>query len=192
MLWDKTSVVNPAAMLQRNYLPEAELRALVVASLLWEPLAFEQGGGPDPCLGALVPRVRPERVAALAVEARLRMHLRFAPFVLVREMARHKTHRGLVATTLERVILDADDLVDFVSFYWKDGRVPLSAQVKKGLAAAFPRFDEAALAACCPRGAVTLRDVLFLCHARPLTAAQAGVWKKLIWRRLSRRVRHPA
>jgi hypothetical protein len=34
----------------------------------------------------------------------------------------------------------ADELSEFVAIYWKDGRVPLSGQVKKGLAAAFPKF----------------------------------------------------
>jgi len=70
------------------------------------------------------------------------MKLRHAPLLIVREMARHATHRRLVAETLERVIQRADELAEFVAIYWKDGRVPLPAQVKKGLAAAFPKFDE--------------------------------------------------
>ena len=65
------------------------------------------------------------------------MKLRHAPLLLVREMARHATHRALVAETLERVIQRADELSEFVAIYWSDGRAPLSAQVKKGLAAAF-------------------------------------------------------
>jgi len=32
---------------------------------------------------------------------------------------------------------------------------------------------------------IKLRDVLFLSHAKPRDAAQAGVWKKLIWGRLN-------
>jgi len=52
--------------------------------------------------------------------------------------------------------------------------------VKKGLAAAFPKFDEYALAKYDRAGAVRLRDVLFLCHARPRDAAQAALWKRLI------------
>ena len=58
--------------------------------------------------------------------------------LLIREMARHTIHRKLVAETLARVIQRADELAEFVAHYWKDGRVPLSAQVKKGCAAAFP------------------------------------------------------
>ena len=113
------------------------------------------------------------------------MKLRHVPLLLVREMARHKTHRHLVGDTLARVIQRADELAEFVAIYWKDGRVPLSGQVKKGLAAAFPKFDEYQLAKYDRGGPIKLRDVLFLSHAKPRDAAQAGVWKKLIWGRLT-------
>jgi hypothetical protein len=127
----------------------------------------------------LVPQVAAEKVAALAVEARERMKLRHAPLLLVREMARQATHRALVAETLERVIQRADELSEFVAIYWAGGRQPLSAQVKKGLAAAFCKFDEYALAKYDRAGAVRLRDVLFLSHARPADEAQAALWKRL-------------
>jgi hypothetical protein len=74
------------------------------------------------------------------------MHLRHMPLLLVREMARHASHRALVAETLARVIQRADELAEFVAIYWKDGRQPLSAQMKKGLAAAFVKFDACQLA----------------------------------------------
>jgi 60 kDa SS-A/Ro ribonucleoprotein len=51
--------------------------------------------------------------------------------------------------------------------------------VKKGLAAAFVKFDEYALAKYDRVGAVRLRDVLFLSHARPVDASQAALWKRL-------------
>ena len=43
----------------------------------------------------------------------------------------------------------ADELAEFVAIYWAQGRQPLSAQVKKGLASAFGKFDEYALAPDC-------------------------------------------
>jgi hypothetical protein len=128
----------------------------------------------------LVAKVPAEQVAALAVEAREKMKLRHAPLLLVREMARLKTHRHLVAETLARVIQRADELSEFVALYWSEGKQPLSAQVKKGLASAFTRFDEYALAKYNRAAPVKLRDVLFLCHARPLDQAQAGLWKRLV------------
>src|SRR5215471_7665960 len=169
----------------RNISPELQLRRSVLACLLWETQFYEDGVEIAGRIAELVPKVEAERVAALAVEAREQMKLRYVPLLLVREMARHKTHRGLVAETLERVIQRADELCEFVAIYWKDGRVSLSGQVKKGLAAAFPKFDEYQLAKYDRSGPIKLRDVLFLSHAKPRDAAQAGVWKKLIWGRLA-------
>jgi hypothetical protein len=160
--------------------PEAALRRSVLACMLWEDEFYESGQTIAARIRELVPRVAPEAVAALAVEARTAMKLRHAPLLLVREMARYASHRALVAETLVRVIQRADELAEFVAIYWAEGRVPLSAQVKKGLAAAFTSFDEYALAKYDRAGAVRLRDVLFLCHARPRDAAQAELWKRLV------------
>jgi len=164
----------------RNISTELQLRRSVLACLLWESQFYEDGVEIAGRIAELVPKVAAEKVAALAVAARDKMKLRHAPLLLVREMARHATHRGFVADTLARVIQRADELAEFVAIYWKDGRVPLSAQVKKGLAAAFPKFDEYALAKYDRGGPVKLRDVLFLAHAKPRDEAQAEVWKRLI------------
>src|SRR5258705_12549105 len=169
----------------RNISPELQLWRSVLACLLWESQCYEDGVEIAGRIAELVPKVAAEKVGALAVEAREQMKLRHAPLLLVREMARHKTHRALVAETLARVIQRADELAEFVAIYWKDGRVPLSGQVKKGLAAAFPKFDEYQLAKYDRGGPIKLRDVLFLSHAKPRDAEQGGGWKKLVWGRLA-------
>jgi hypothetical protein len=164
----------------RNISPDLQLRRSVLACLLWESQFYEDGVEIAGRIAELVPKVAAEKVASLAVEARERMKLRHAPLLLVREMARHKTHRALVSETLAHIIQRADELAEFVAIYWKDGRVPLSGQVKKGLAAAFPKFDEYQLAKYDRGEPIKLRDVLFLCHAKPRDQAQADVWKKLV------------
>ena len=164
----------------RNISPELQLRRSVLACLLWEDQFYEEGVEIAGRIQTLVPKVKPEAVAALAIEARMKMKLRHAPLLLVREMARHEPHRALVSQTLAQVIQRADELAEFVAIYWKDGKVPLSAQVKKGLAQAFRRFDEYHLAKYDRTGPVRLRDVLFLCHAKPRDAEQAALWKRLI------------
>src|SRR5579864_2127997 len=164
----------------RNISTELQLRRSVLACLLWESQFYEDGVEIAGRIAELVPKVAAEKVAALAVEARGKMKLRHAPLLLVREMARQKTHRHLVSDTLATVIQRADELAEFVAIYWKDGRVPLSGQVKKGLAATFPKFDEYQLAKYDRGGPIKLRDVLFLCHAKPRDEAQAAVWKNLI------------
>jgi hypothetical protein len=148
--------------------------------MLWENEFYESGVTIASRIREFVRTVAPEKVAALAVEARTAMKLRHAPLLLVREMARNATHRGLVAETLVRVIQRADELAEFLALYWAEGRRPLSAQVKKGLAAAFTNFDEYALAKYDRAGAVRLRDVLFLTHAKPRDTTQAELWKRLI------------
>jgi len=158
---------------------EQALRRSVLSCMLWENEFYEDGVQIAGRIHELVPNVEAAQVAALAIEARERMKLRHAPLFLVREMARHATHRALVAETLARVIQRADELSEFVAVYWSGGRQPLSAQVKKGLAAAFGKFDEYALAKYDRAGVVRLRDVLFLSHARPVDEAQAALWKRL-------------
>src|SRR5450631_3614548 len=169
----------------RAITPEQALRRTVLSCMLWVGEFYEDGVQIAGRIHELVQRVAAEKVSSLAVEARERMKLRHVPLLLVREMARHKTHRALVSETLARVIQRADELADFVAIYWKDGRVPLSGQVKKGLAAAFPKFDEYQLAKYDRGGPIKLRDALFLSHAKPRDHAQAVVWKKLIWGRLT-------
>ena len=160
--------------------PELQLRRSVLACLLWEDQFYEDGVEIAGRIAGLVPKVGAAKVADLAVEAREEMNLRHAPLLLVREMARHPTHRALVSETLAQVIQRADELTEFLAIYWKDGRVPLSGQVKKGLAAAFGKFDAYQLAKYDRPGPVRLRDVLFLSHAKPRDEAQAGVWKSLV------------
>jgi 60 kDa SS-A/Ro ribonucleoprotein len=164
---------------------EQQLRRSVSACLLWESQFYEDGVEIGGRIQELVPKVAAERVAALAVEAREQMKLRHAPLLLVRQMARHETHRKLVSATLARVIQRADELAEFVAIYWAGGKLPLSAQVKKGLAAAFRKFDEYQLAKYDRSQPIRLRDVLFLCHAKPLDEAQAELWKKLVEGRLA-------
>src|SRR5439155_4899040 len=92
----------------RHLSPELQLRRSVLACMLWESQFYEDGIEIAGRIAELVPKVAAEKVAAVAVEAREQMKLRHAPLLLVREMARHKTHRALVAETLARVIQRAD------------------------------------------------------------------------------------
>jgi len=159
-----------------------ELRRMVLTCLLWEDAFYEKGSEIASRIAALAATNKPEDVAALACEARDAMQLRHAPLFLVRELARRKGAGSLVAESLERVIQRADELGEFVALYWKEKKQPLSAGAKRGLARAFTKFDAYQLAKYDSDrvGVVKLRDVLFLCHAKPKDAEQAAVWKKLV------------
>lgn len=156
---------------------EQELRRTVMACLLWEDTFYEDGISVTDRITSLIPKVGSEKVSAIAIEAREKMKLRHVPLFLCREMARHKM---LKAETLARVIQRADELAEYVSLYWKPKKESLSAQSKKGLALAFQKFDAYALGKYNRDGAVKLRDVLFLSHAKPKDQAQEVVWKQLV------------
>jgi predicted peroxiredoxin len=172
----------------RALAPEQQLRRALMSSMLWEDQFYEDGIAITERIGALVPKVKPGAVAAMAIEAREGMKLRHAPLLVVREMARHEGHKALVADTLERIVQRPDELTEFLAIYWSDVLGPMeqrkkravSAQVKKGLARAFAKFDAYQLAKYDRDGAVRLRDVLFLVHAKPKDARQEKVWKELI------------
>lgn len=172
----------------RAFAPEKELARAVMACMLWEDQFYESGESIADRIGALVPKVDPEAVAAMAVRAREAMKLRHAPLLLVREMARHEGHKALVADTLARVIQRPDEMTEFLAIYWADVLGPMeqrkkravSAQVKKGLAKAFAKFDPYQLAKYDRDGAVRLRDVLFLVHPKPKDADQEKAWKALV------------
>jgi 60 kDa SS-A/Ro ribonucleoprotein len=159
--------------------PKAELRRTVLTCLLWEDTFYEKGSDIAGRIAALVRANTPADVAALAREARESMQLRHVPLFLTRELARRKGAGPLVAETLENVIQRADELGEFVALYWKEKKQPLSAGAKRGLARAFTKFDAYQLAKYNRDATVKLRDVLFLCHAKPKDAAQAEVWKQL-------------
>jgi len=157
-----------------------DLRRTILTCLLWEDTFYEKGSDIAQRIAVLAAESRPEVVAALAREARDKMQLRHAPLFLVRELARRKGAGALVAETLEHLIQRADELGEFVALYWKERKQPLSAGVKRGLARAFTKFDAYQFAKYDRESLVKLRDVLFLCHAKPKDQAQAALWKSLV------------
>lgn len=164
----------------RRISDEAQLRRLVMSCMLWEDQFYVDGKTVAEQVIQLVPKLRPAFVAETAIEARTQQHLRHIPLLLVREMARHKSHRAWVRHTLNAVIQRADEMAEFLALYWKDGKVPLAASVKRGLADAFPRFNAYQLAKYNRDNPVKMRDVLFLCHAKPRDEKQAATWKALV------------
>ena len=164
-----------------NTTAKNNLRRSVMSCLLWENEFYENGEDIAARIAKLVKENKGDFVASTAIEAREKMKLRHAPLFLVREMARNPDQRQYVADTLDRVIQRADELSEFLSIYWKsDKDQPLASQVKKGLAQAFTKFDEYSLAKYNMDGDIKLRDVLFLCHAKPLNKEQENLWKRLI------------
>ena len=165
--------------------PELQLRRLVMSCMLWEDNFYVDGVTIAKLIEDTIPKVKPGVVAEIAIEAREKMKLRHMPLFIVKTMARLPTHRFLVAKTLERVIQRADELSEFLSMYWKEGRCTIAAQVKKGLANAFTKFNEYNLQKYNRDTKIKLKDVLFMVHAKPKDKEQADIWTRLIDNKLA-------
>ena len=176
--------------------PIQELERAVASCLLGEDTFYEDGGSVKDRITALATSCNPILVSDLAIKARNKWRLRHAPLQLVLGLLQQNNKPkmntktifdvppGLISHTISQVIQRPDEMAELLAMYWAN-RNPtepkkIPAQLKKGLAAAFPKFDAYQLAKWNRDGAIKLRDVLFLCHAKPQTPEQAELWKQLI------------
>jgi len=156
-----------------------ELRRTVMANMLFEDTFYESGVDAATRMADLIKRVPFSDAAQIAIDAREKFKLRHAPLFLVREILR--IHKGRqVGDLIARVIQRPDECGELLALYWKDNKeAPLTAQLKIGLARALKKFNEYQLAKWNKDGAVKLRDVLFLSHARPKDEGQKAIFDKL-------------
>ena len=173
--------------------PIQQLRRVVMACMLFEDQFYIDGKTSASQIELAVEAVLktkngPQKVSALAYEARTEGKLRHAPLYLALSLVRHGNKntklgeecRAVVADTLTRVIQRPDELAEFLALYFTPKKIPISNQVRKGLASAFQKFNSYSLSKYANReGAISLRDVMFLCHPRPLDSEQAKLWKGL-------------
>jgi hypothetical protein len=157
--------------------PERQLKRITLAAMLWENQFYLDGKSHAELVKELVAKVQPAKVEALAQEARTKFKLRHIPLLLARELARHGK---LQATALTNVIQRPDEMSEFLSIYWQEGKSAVSNQVKKGLAACFNKFNEYQLAKWNKNSAaIKLRDVMFISHPKPQSAEQAALFKRI-------------
>ena len=100
--------------------PELELYTAVVTASLSD-LFYEEEDERVERIADLIRKVSPEFVARLAVYARNQMHLRSIPMLLLVELA--KVHNGdsLVARTVEKTVLRADEIMELLMCYqWRN------------------------------------------------------------------------
>lgn len=163
--------------------PESQLRRSVLSCLLWEDEFYENGKAIAERISRLARQLPVETVAALADEARNRHGLRRVPFLLLTEIILQGG--PAVAQAIEQAIRRPDDMTALLEIYWRDGKWPLSAQMKKGLAAAFGTFSEYQLAKYDRDGPVRLRDVMFMVHPKPVDAEQEALFRRVAERKLA-------
>lgn len=164
-----------------------QLRRSVMANMLFEGEFYEDGKSIAKRIQETTTEILKQKdgadlVANIAFEARTKMKLRHVPLLLLVSLIRSKTDaaRKVVAGAIAHVIQRPDEMGELISLYWKEKKQPLSAQMKKGIALAFQKFDAYALAKWnSDSSAIKLRDVLFMVHAKPKDQEQAEVFKQL-------------
>lgn len=166
----------------RSASDEAKLVRMTMAHMLWEKSFYVDGQNAAKTLVDLTQKVEPAFVTAVAKQARDQFKLRHVPLLLMKGLAQ----RGaLKASDLTEVIQRPDEISEFLKIYWKDGKTPISAQVKKGLSNALLKFNEYQLAKHDRNSAeISLRDVMFLTHPKPKDETQAELLMRLANREL--------
>ncbi len=156
---------------------ESKLKRLVMANMLFEDQFYVNGEAVATAIGKTIKACSPEAVAGIALEARDKFKLRHVPLLLMRELARTSKMK---AEWLTNVIQRPDEMGEFLAIYWKEGRTPVSNQVKKGLAKAFSKFNEYSLAKWDKNSAaIKLRDVMFISHPKPESKAQEELFQRI-------------
>lgn len=171
---------------------EQALRRSVMSCLLWEKEFYEDGEDIATRIYKLAHELPTQKVAEIAWDTRHVANLRHVPLVLLSALAKSGKGNSVVAKAIETVIQRADELSEFLAVHAKlNGVHPnkiknkISAQMKRGVARAFGKFNAYGLAKYDRAGAIRLRDVLFLVHAKPKDEEQDALWKQLIANQLT-------
>lgn len=176
-IYNKSSLVTHEGGPSSIISPLQTLKRLTMACLLWEDSFYVDGKTVVDQIREVCKHIKGEEIVEIAVEIHEKGLLRHIPLLLLVEALKKKANCvGAISIICSR----PDQMTELLALYWKDGKRPLSAQLKKGLAKAFVKFSEYQLAKYNRPGPIKLKDVLFLCHAKPKDDEQALLWKKLI------------
>lgn len=168
-----------SGMKAANQEAEQLLRRAVMASLLWEDLAYESGKDNANNIAKLIPQVDPKVVADIAVETRLKQKLRHISLFIACEMAKHPEHKKHVEYVLNAVITRADQITDFMAIYWKNKKVPIANSIRKALAKCFNKFNEYSFSKYNRATPIKFRDVMFMVHPTPENNEKEVLFKKI-------------
>lgn len=147
--------------------------------MLWEKEYYQSGHETADRIRELATALPFDVVAKLAVEARVVYKLRHVPLWLLVSLI-DTGHKGnQVSDLIAKVIQRPDEMSELLSLYWKEGKKPLTKQLKKGLAKAFKKFNEYSLAKFDKPGTISLRDVMFLSHPCPDSPEQEALFKRV-------------
>lgn len=159
------------------------LKRIVCTFLLWQDQAYASNAQVKNQIRDLIKKCYPEDVAKLALHVRVEQNIRHTPLFMLACLVRRPEARQIVGEYLPKVIQRADEITTFLEMYWENGRVPIAAQVKKGLGKAFDKFGVYAFGKykeenAANEGKLSLRDVMHLVHAKPFNPERKEKWTK--------------
>ena len=171
--------------------PEMELYTAIATTMLSDT-SYEKAKDRLARIQLLVPKVKAEFTAKLAVYARKQMNLRTAPVVLATELAKIHNGDNLVSRTVEKIVQRPDEIMELLAYYqvannrkYAKKLNKISKQVQKGLAGAFNKFDEYQFAKYNRSSEVKLRDALFLVHPKAKDETQQALFNKIVKQELA-------
>lgn len=160
--------------------PFTGLQRTVLSCLLFEDTFYEDGITAIDRIKELCTQVSCENIMDLACLAAHNYKLRHVPLQLIVEALKHKNKPKDMAFVISGILTRPDMMTDLLALYWKDGKKCIPYQMNRALKLAFTKWDEYQLAKYNRDDPVKLRDVLFMCHAKPESEKQAEVWKRLV------------
>ena len=123
----------------------------------------------------------PEFVSKLAVYARRVFNMRSIAHVMTAHLAHAVEGKPYVRSTVRGVSVRGDDVTEIMSYYISKYGKPIPNSLKKGTADVMLGFDEYTLAKYSGNGKdLKMRDLLSICHPKPLSDNQADLFKRCL------------
>lgn len=175
-----------------------ELCERVLTAFFGEAKAYESGSAATTQLVKLVREAAAEEpvfVAKLAILAREQFNLRTVSQVIAAELSRVHNGDSMVSALVNRVVQRPDEMSDILAYLSANsgdkrtsirGRTrrinkKIPAQIRKGIATAFRKFDEYQLSKhSCEGKSMKLRDVLNIVRPTPDSPEQSALWKRVL------------
>ena len=176
------------AAVQSNH---ALLERCVMANLLWENNAYQDGKEVSKEIDRLVPLCTPQFVVQLAVRSRVEQKLRHIGLYLIVRCLQsawinNPVSGNLIADAIPKICTRADQVLDLVSLYWKlnpkrgNKNAPLANPLKKGIRACLNKYSEYAFAKYNRQTEVKFRDLIFLSHPVPVDEKRQDLFNRII------------
>lgn len=157
------------------------LRRMVSSCMLFEQNFYIDGKSAADRIHEIAATVPVHEVASLAIEARTVMNLRHVALWLTLAVIDRRVGSGYdTASLIAEVCRRADEPGELLAMYWKDGRKPVPAAMKRGLARAMLRHDAYALAKYDRPATVRIKDVLRISHPKAANDEQGTNFGKLL------------